>query len=126
MEKPETLHVTPVEGGAWAVQLDEGASALLFYQTRAEAIAGALEAIQYRAEAEVFIHGPEGGVDRILTIREFLPPVEVSRTSDSDDFDDPDARAEALRMTPSYARLKAGIGKYPPPPGDFDDEEMAC
>jgi hypothetical protein len=33
-------------------------------------------------------------------------------------------RAEAMRITPSSEQLRAMIGKFPPPPGNFDDEEM--
>lgn len=96
MATPETLHITPVEGGAWAVKLDESASASSVHRTRAEAVASALETLQYRTEAEVFIHGPEDGARSILTIREFVPPMEVLQTSNLDDLDDPAARAEAL------------------------------
>jgi hypothetical protein len=110
------VHVTP-EGEAWAVRLDESASPSSVHPTRGLAVATAFGMLEDRDGWEVVVHDEDGRVRSSLTIR-------WVEASDGDDGDDPAARAEALRLAPSYARLKAGIGKYSPPPGDFDNEEM--
>jgi hypothetical protein len=107
-----TPHITPVEGGAWAVRLGEDASAASDHPTRGLAVAGAFEMLQDRDAAEILVHGEDGRVRSSLTIRQV-----------DDEPEDAALRAEAPRITPSYAPLKAGIGKYPLPPGDFDAEE---
>jgi hypothetical protein len=113
-----TLHITPAGSGEWAIKINETAGASSVHATQAQAVATAWEQLRDLAEAEVIVHDPEGRVRSSLTIRQVDDGL--------DDSDDPAARAEALRITPSNARLLAGIGKYPLPPGNFDDEEMPC
>ena len=115
MSTTNVLHVTP-EGEAWAVKLDESAAPSSVHPTRGLAVASAFEMLQDRDGVEVLVHGEDGRVRSSLTIRQVDDAI--------DEAEDAAIRAEALRITPSYARLKAGIGKYPLPPGDFDDEEM--
>jgi flavin-binding protein dodecin len=120
-----TLHILP-EDGAWAVK-DQGASRpSSIHPTQAQAVASALEMLQDLAEAEVIVHVPDGRIRRYRATFDSPSSVITALDIAIDDSDDPAARAEALRITPSNARLRAGIGKYPIPPGDFDDEEMPC
>ena len=118
MATQETRHITPVEGGAWAVKLDEDSPASGVYPTEGQAIAGVYELLPGPGETEVIVHDPAGGIRSSLRIRRYGPSVDPAED------DDPAARAEAHRLTPSSVRLEAGIGKYPPPPGNFDEEEM--
>jgi Uncharacterized protein conserved in bacteria (DUF2188) len=115
MPTTTVLHVTP-EGEAWAVKLDGSSTPSSVHPTRVLAVASAFEMLQGRDGVEVLVHGEDGRVRSSLTIRQI--------EDDIDEAEDAALRAEAFRRTPSYARLKAGIGKYPPPQGDFDNEEM--
>lgn len=110
-----TLHITP-EGEAWAVKLDEAAAPSSVHPTRGLAVASAFEMLQGRDGAEVLVHGEDGRVRSSLTIRRV--------EDDPDEAEDAALRAEALRITPSNDRLRAMIGKFPLPPGDYDGEEM--
>jgi Uncharacterized protein conserved in bacteria (DUF2188) len=132
MPTTNSLHVTP-EGGAWAVKLAGSTVLSSVHPTQAQAIAGAWELVKDRDVAKVFIHDSDGFIYGSFSFRRLAKlhdmghaeldlDVVVSRP-EADDSDDPAARAEALRLAPSNARLRAGIGKYPPPPGDYDDDE---
>ena len=118
-----TLSIRRIEDGSWSLIVDDLAGPTANYPTPGQAIAGVYELASEPGETEVLIHEADGRVLATVTIRR-VPPMEVLPTSDLDE--DPIERAEALRLMPSYERFKAGIGKYPPPPGDFDNEEMAC
>ena len=115
MPATNPLHVTP-EGEAWAVRLDESAAPSSVHSTQGHAIASVWELVKDRDEAEVVIHGEDGRVRSSLTIRQV--------EGDGDEAEDAALRAEALRITPSNERLRAMIGKFPLPPGDYDNEEM--
>ena len=126
MATPTTLHITPVGDGAWAVKVDESAPGTSVHPTEAQAVASAYEMVSDRGETDVIVHEPDGSIRSSVKI--LRPPFDRLDTrvvlEDHDEAEDAALRAEAMRITPSYARLKAGIGKYPPPPGDFDNEEM--
>jgi hypothetical protein len=105
MSTTSTLHITP-EGEAWAVKLDEAASPSSVHPTQAQAVASAWDLVKDRDEAEVVIHHEAGHVLSSLTIRQVYV--------DLDEAEDAALRAEAMRRTPSYARLKAGIARRLP------------
>jgi hypothetical protein len=113
-----TLHIIPVEIGRWAVRNEESSTT---YPTQVLAIANAVGMLQNLEEAEVIVHDSDGRVVTCLSIRHF--PADVDRV---DDADDAALRAEALRITPSNDRLRAMIGKFSLPPGDYDSEEIPC
>jgi Uncharacterized protein conserved in bacteria (DUF2188) len=117
-----TLHLRPIEDGSWSLIRDEATNPATVYPTEGQAIASVYDLVAAPGEAEVLIHEADGRLRATVIIRRG-PSV---GSWDHLDLDDPEARAEALRITPSNGRLKAGIGKYPPPVGDFDNEEMAC
>jgi Uncharacterized protein conserved in bacteria (DUF2188) len=106
MPATNALHVTP-EGEAWAVKLDESATPSSVHPTRGLAVASAFEMLEDRDGAEVVVHHEDGRVRSSLTIRQ----------AEADDRDDPAARAEALRLAPSNARLLAGIARRLPVEG---------
>ncbi len=116
-----TLHIRPIEDGSWSLILDDTTDPAALYPTEGQAIASVYERVAEPGEAEVLIHEADGRLRATVIIRR-RPSI---KSGESTDLDDPEARVEALRITPTNARLKAGIGKYPPPPGDFDNEEMA-
>ena len=130
MPELEPLHITPAEGGGWAIEIRGDAGPSSVHPTQAEAVANVFEMVRDREEAEVLVHDPDGSIRSSLTIRRYRPAfdsLEARLILDRiDDSDDPTARAEALRITPSNDRLRAGIGKNPPPPGNFNVEGMPC
>ena len=103
MSTTNALHITP-EGEAWAVKLDESAAPSSVHPTRGLAVASAFEMLEDRDGAEVVVHDEDGRVRSSLTIRQV----------EADDSDDPAARAKALRLAPSNARLRAGIARRLP------------
>jgi hypothetical protein len=110
------LHITP-EGNAWAIKLDGAAAPTSIHPTRGQAVAEAYELVSNLEEAEVIVHQPDGSIGRVVTIRAAFDRLDAELIDDSDD---PAARAVALRITPSTARLRAGIGKYPIEGADLD------
>jgi hypothetical protein len=96
--------------------------------------------IKDRDEAEVLVHDSDGRVCGSLFFRGFTVlhelgqamldlDVVTSHPDDGDEVENAALRAEAVRLTPSYARLKAGIarrlaGQGPQIEGDFENEEM--
>jgi hypothetical protein len=113
MATVETLHITPAEGGAWEVRPGEDAPATSVHATEGQAVASVYEQLVAEpGEAEVIVHEAGGGIRSSMRIRRFRPSFDSP-----DDLDDPAARAEALRMTPSTARLRAGIARRLPVEG---------
>jgi hypothetical protein len=53
-------------------------------------------------------------------------PIETIEDANLDVTEDAALRAEALRITPSNDRLRAMIGKFSLPPGDYEAEEIPC
>src|SRR4051794_36965373 len=98
MPATHALHVTP-EGESWAVKLDESATPSSLHPTRGLAVASAFEMLQDGDGVEVLVHGEDGRVRSSLTIRRV----------DGDEAEDASLRAEALRITPGLARLRAGL-----------------
>jgi hypothetical protein len=109
MATVEILHITPAEGGAWEVRPGEDAPATSVHATEGQAVASVYERARFPGETEVIVHGPGGGIRSSMTIRRLRPSF--------DSTDEPAARAEALRITPSTARLKAGIVRRLPVDG---------
>jgi hypothetical protein len=116
MPTTNALHVTP-EGEAWAVKLDESAAPSSVHSTRLLAVASAFEMLQDRYGVEVLVHGEDGRVRSSLTIRQV--------EDETDEAEDAALRAEALRRTPSYARIKAGIARRLPVEGADLDADPA-
>jgi hypothetical protein len=117
-----TIHITPSETGAWLLEGEDPTGnldgPLATYPTEAQAVATAYEMLQGSDLATVLVHAPDGRVRRSLVLHLGSP--------NGLDGEDLALRAKALEMLPTFDRLKAGIGKHPVPPGDFDNEEMAC
>jgi hypothetical protein len=121
-----TLHITPVEGGAWAVKPGEDFPAASVHPTEAQAIASVYELVAEPGLTEVIIHDTDRSIRSSLKILRYGP------TSDRldprpllDDPDDPAARSEAIRITPSNACLKAGIARGLPVEDAALDAESA-
>jgi hypothetical protein len=115
-----TLNIIPTDEGTWVVKDDDSSDPPIgitfICASPMVAIAQAIELAKDHDEARVNLFTATGRIQTALLIHHYHEP----------DDDDPAARAEALRMMPSFDRLKAGIGKHPLPAGDFGDEEMAC
>jgi Uncharacterized protein conserved in bacteria (DUF2188) len=113
------LHITP-EGDAWAVKIDEAAAPASIHPTRSQAVATAFEMVEELEGGAVIIHERGGHISSRLVITNYRFAFDRLDAELIDDSDDPAARAEALRITPSTARLRAGIGKYPVEGADLD------
>jgi hypothetical protein len=116
MSTTNPVHITP-EGNAWAIKLDGAAAPTSVHPTRGQAVAEAYELVSNLEEAEVIVHQPDGSIGRVVTIRAAFDRLDAELIDDSDD---PAARVEALRITPSNERLRAMIGKFPVEGADFD------
>jgi hypothetical protein len=115
-----TLNITPTEQGTWVVKDDESSDPPIgitfICASPAVAIAQAIELVKDCDEARVILFSATGPAQTWLMTQHHPDMAD----------EDPALRAKALEIMPSFERLKAGIGKHPLPPGDFDDEEMAC
>jgi hypothetical protein len=68
MVEGQLLHVTPTEGGEWAIEGEAPSRSVATFATQAEALAAAYGLVRDLARAEVVVHGPDGRVRSRLSI----------------------------------------------------------
>jgi Uncharacterized protein conserved in bacteria (DUF2188) len=116
MNTINALHVTP-EGGSWAVRTEGSAAPSSVHSTQGLAIASAFEMIKHRDRVLVLVHGQDGRLRSSLTIRQVDEDFDEDFDEDLDEAEEAALRAEAMRITPSYDRLRAGIARRLPVEG---------
>lgn len=123
MDNTRTFHVTPAEGGEWAV---EDGGMISVHLTQGLAVAKAWELAQGRSTAEVVVHGPGGEVLSSLSIRR-IAGVPIGR-AEWDDSEDEASRREAERITPDRSKLDALIDRLAPSRINYDheDDDLPC
>jgi hypothetical protein len=68
MVEGQLLHITPTEGGEWAIEGEVPSRSVATFATQAEALAAAYGLVRDLARAEVVVHGPDGRVRSRLSI----------------------------------------------------------
>jgi hypothetical protein len=68
MVEGQLLHITPTEGGEWAIEGEASSRSVATFATQAEALAAAYGLVRDLARAEVVVHGPDGRVRSRLSI----------------------------------------------------------